>query len=363
MRRMLSLYGWDLGFATVAGFAVFLSMGLESLVRYLILGVMEVSFSFDNAIVNVAVLVTMTVAWQRRFMTWGFVIAVLGMRLVFPIAIVSVTAHLNPVDVVRLAIWQPHLYTDKLDAARVPIAVLGGVYLLLIFLNFVFEERGITWISFIELRLAKAGKLDMLPFIVVGSLLLALYEILRDAHVLAYGIASMTLFAAVSAISNFFESKSEENQDVDEAVGPNTARSGTGGFAVFVLLAIQDASFSFDGVSGSFTVTKKIFLIVVALAVGAKFVYSMTNHLLQTQKIGEYIYLEHGAYWSIGALGVYTMVTLLVNLPSYIPNILTVLFLGSALLGSVRYNKLHPASMEDPEVPADEKPEVSFAKV
>jgi hypothetical protein len=57
-----------------------------------VLSILEISLSFDNAVVNAAVLEDMDEVWQRRFLTWGMVIAVFGMRIVFPLAIVAIAA-------------------------------------------------------------------------------------------------------------------------------------------------------------------------------------------------------------------------------------------------------------------------------
>src|SRR5690348_16730071 len=69
-----------------------------------ILAVLEVSLSFDNAVVNATVLVRMNPFWQKIFLTVGVAIAVFGMRLVFPLLIVGITAKLNPVEAIRLAL-------------------------------------------------------------------------------------------------------------------------------------------------------------------------------------------------------------------------------------------------------------------
>ncbi len=50
----------------------------------------EISLSFDNAIVNANKLKDMTPVWQQRFLTWGILIAVFGMRIVFPLLIVVI---------------------------------------------------------------------------------------------------------------------------------------------------------------------------------------------------------------------------------------------------------------------------------
>ena len=65
---------------------------------------LEVSLSFDNAVVNATVLVRMSPFWQKIFLTVGVAIAVFGMRLVFPLLIVGITAKLNPVEAVQLAL-------------------------------------------------------------------------------------------------------------------------------------------------------------------------------------------------------------------------------------------------------------------
>ena len=63
----------------------------------LVLSVLEISLSFDNAVVNATVLEDMDKVWQRRFLTWGMLIAVFGMRFVFPLAIVAIAAGLGPI--------------------------------------------------------------------------------------------------------------------------------------------------------------------------------------------------------------------------------------------------------------------------
>src|SRR5688572_10160746 len=57
-----------------------------------VLALLEVSLSFANAIVNAVVLWEMTPKWRHRFLTWGMLIAVFGMRLVFPLLIVTIMA-------------------------------------------------------------------------------------------------------------------------------------------------------------------------------------------------------------------------------------------------------------------------------
>lgn len=83
-------YGW-MQSGTIGG-------TLSMLWIVFVLAILEISLSFDNAVVNAAVLEDMDEIWQRRFLTWGMLIAVFGMRIVFPLAIVAVAAGLGPVD-------------------------------------------------------------------------------------------------------------------------------------------------------------------------------------------------------------------------------------------------------------------------
>ena len=58
----------------------------------LILGILEISLSFDNAVVNAMKLEKMEAIWQHRFLTWGIAIAVFGMIFLFPLLVVSIFA-------------------------------------------------------------------------------------------------------------------------------------------------------------------------------------------------------------------------------------------------------------------------------
>lgn len=164
---------------TVASLVVALLYGgPTALVLCAILGILEVSLSFDNAVINATILQRMSEFWQRMFLTIGILIAVFGMRLVFPLAIVWVTAGLNPVEAFDLALNPPPgdaayfpngdpSYETLLTDAHPQIAAFGGMFLALLFLNFIFAEREITWLSWLERPLARAGKLDMLSVVVM----------------------------------------------------------------------------------------------------------------------------------------------------------------------------------------------------
>ncbi|MFW1875288.1 DUF475 domain-containing protein, partial [Acinetobacter baumannii] len=68
---------------------------LKALTITAIVAVMEVSLSFDNAVVNASVLRNLDPFWKMIFLTVGILIAVFGMLLIFPVVIVAVTADMG----------------------------------------------------------------------------------------------------------------------------------------------------------------------------------------------------------------------------------------------------------------------------
>lgn len=117
------------------------AMGIwQALWLCLVLSVLEVSLSFDNAVVNAGVLKHMNAFWQKLFLTVGILIAVFGMRLVFPIVIVSVATGMGLVPVMQMALKEPDRYSQVLTDNYPSIAAFGGMFLLLVFLNFLFDQ-------------------------------------------------------------------------------------------------------------------------------------------------------------------------------------------------------------------------------
>jgi hypothetical protein len=123
-----------------------------------ILAVMEVSLSFDNAVVNASVLKTWDAFWKKLFLGVGIIIAVFGMRLLFPLVIVAVAANLGMGDVWRMALENPKEYSMHLTNHHAEVAAFGGMFLLLVFLNFLFDdEKEHHWLGPFEEKLGALG--------------------------------------------------------------------------------------------------------------------------------------------------------------------------------------------------------------
>ena len=130
--------------------------------------------------------------------------------------------------------------------------------------------------------------------------------------------------------------------------------AGKAGFFLFLYLELIDASFSFDGVIGAFAITDRIFIIMAGLGVGALYIRSLTVFLVRRGTLQEYVYLEHGAHWAIGALAVILAITIETEVPELVTGLVGVAFIGASFLSSLaRRRRLAAAEAEDAGADAD----------
>jgi hypothetical protein len=351
---LLRTFGASMAIAVIGLTLGFLYGGATGLAVTAILAVLEVSLSFDNAVVNATVLVKMSPFWQKIFLTVGVAIAVFGMRLVFPLLIVGITAKLTPAEAIRLALEKgdPHqkgTYGYLLHQAHPAIAAFGGIFLLMLFLDFILEEREITWLTWVERPLARVGKLDQLS-VVVSLVVLAIAATQlapagKEATVLLSGALGMITYLVVNGLGELFNVEAEEVEEEGEAaVARNGGRAvvvavGKAAFFLFLYLEVLDASFSFDGVVGAFAITSDPIIIAIGLGIGAMFIRSLTVYLVKKGTLAEYVYLEHGALWAIGALAFLLLFTMRYEVPEVVTGLIGVGFIAAAFVSSVVRNR------------------------
>ncbi|MGW5280130.1 DUF475 domain-containing protein [Streptomyces collinus] len=375
---LLKTFGWSfaitaLGLVAAAFYGGWTAFGIVA-----ILAVLEISLSFDNAVVNAGILKKMNAFWQKIFLTVGVLIAVFGMRLVFPVVIVAISAKMGPVEAVDLALNNKDRYQQLVTDAHPSIAAFGGMFLLMIFLDFIFEDRDIQWLRWIERPLAKLGKVDMLSVcIALVVLLITSFTFATHAHqhggahadkaqtVLIAGIAGLITYMVVGGLSGYFEDKLEEEEEREHEEEEEAARTGKkkpavvlagqAAFFMFLYLEVLDASFSFDGVIGAFAITNDIVLMALGLGIGAMYVRSLTVYLVRQGTLDDYVYLEHGAHYAIGALAVILMVTIQYEINEVVTGLVGVVLIAWSFWSSVRRNRALAESGDG----AGEKAEVS----
>lgn len=299
---------------------------IQAAITVAILTVLEVSFSFDNAVVNAKILGRMNEKWQRLFLTVGILIAVFGMRLVFPLLVVSLATHVSPFGALGMAIHDPAQYAHHLHLAHPAIAAFGGVFLGMLFLDWLFEEREIKWLKWLENPLAKVGKLSNVSSVIASiGILVAANTLGHATNILVAGIAGLATYLLVNSL--------------DSVVDEDTAVAMKAGLGTFLYLEVLDASFSFDGVIGAFAVTSNIFLIAIGLGIGAMYIRSMTVQMVKHKTLSEFRYLEHGAHWAIGVLAVLMILTIKYEIPDVVTGLIGVVFIGASFAHSLIENK------------------------
>ena len=297
-----------------------------------VLAVLEISLSFDNAIVNANKLKQMTPVWQRRFLTWGIVIAVFGMRIVFPLAIVAIAGSIGPFEALRLAAVEPAKYAGIMQGAHLPIAAFGGSFLMMVGLTYFFNhEKDVHWIGFLEKSMARFATIKGVEISVVLILVLAFAALLDGDE------ATRFIYAAIYGLLTFL--LVEVLGGLLDASQRTLSEAARGGLGAFIYLEVLDASFSFDGVIGAFALTQNLFIIAIGLGIGAMYVRSMTVMLVEKGTLAEYRYLEHGAFYAILILSVIMYVQTLYHIPEVITGLGGAALIGISLWSSIRHNK------------------------
>lgn len=334
---MLKHYGSSFIFTAIAIALGFYIGGFAGAWIVTVLGVLEVSLSFDNAVVNASILQNWGPVWQARFIKYGMPIAVFGMRFAFPLIIVAIIGNIGPIEAFTLAMKNPDEYARILTSSHHEIAAYGGAFLMMVFLKyFINEEKELHWIKFIESKLAFLGKLEAIEVAFVLAILIFTTTFLPAEQKMGFmvaGLAGLITFVLADALGSLVGGEEGEG-------GSKVVKEGMMGLLYLELL---DASFSFDGVMGAFAISNNILIISLGLGVGAMFVRSITLHLVESGKLVEYRYLEHSAFWAIGALAVITFISVRHEIPDAITGLIGGVLIGLGLMSSIFANKADAA--------------------
>lgn len=297
---------------------------------FTILVVLEVTFSFDNAVINSRVLARMSKFWQTLFLTVGIFVAVFVVRFLLPIFIVMLTSGLGFGQVVDLAMNHPAEYGETLHEAAPTIDAFGGTFLAMIGVSyFINRKKDIHWLQKIEKRLARAGSYENFKAFVMLAVAMLLYFTVDDKHKMTVLVASIfgtMLHMGLEIFGTFFEKRQSKAAEL----------VGMAAFGSFMYLEILDASFSLDGVIGAFAITNDVLLIIAGLGAGAIWVRSLTVYLMRAGVLSKYRYLEHGAHWAILALGTVMLIKLYhIEPPEWMVGSLGLVFIATAVGSSI----------------------------
>ncbi|MBR6126413.1 DUF475 domain-containing protein [bacterium] len=311
--------------------------GLACVFIALVLAILEISLSFDNAVVNAMKLEGMSPKWRHRFITWGILIAVFGMRFLFPLLVVAIFAKLNILTVLNMAFNDVNQYAHYLELTHAPIVSFGGAFLLMLFMDyFTNPDKDVHWIKPIEYNFKNLKKFrGVCTFVTLCALFLIMLKLQPSVRqsVFTSGVCGIITYLGIDGLAEWLEKRQEERvKKCADAVKCS-------GLVGFLYLELIDASFSLDGVLGAFALSQDIIIITIGLFIGAMFVRSLTIMLVEKKTLAQYLYLEHGAHWAIGTLAILMFVSTFHEVPEVITGTLGLIFILSALVSSILHNK------------------------
>jgi hypothetical protein len=326
VQAFLKHFWFSLSASIAVAVASLIYLGPGSALPLLILVIIEIVFSFDNAIVNAKVLGRLSKLWQDLFLTIGMIIAIFGMRLLFPIVIVALVAHLGLKDVWNLALNHPHEYADKLELAHPLIAAYGGAFLLQLALEFFINgEHHVLWWQRVERFLKRLTNVWLPTFLsALTVVVLAAVSQEHGSQILRAGLLGVATYVVMHLLTKLLERGQPKGKSL----------TGWAAFSLFMYLQVLDASFSFDGVIGAFAITDVVVLIAAGLGVGALWVRSMTVYMVRRGTLEQYRYLEHGAYYTIAVLAAALLLSLFVEVPDVITGLIGLGIISSAAITS-----------------------------
>ena len=324
--------------AIVISHGGFTQQGLNALWVTVVLLALEISLSFDNAVVNARVLERLTPGQQNFFLTWGLVIPVFGVRFLGPLVLVSVAGQIGMGEALHAALHDPNRYHELLEHAEPRILAFGGMFLLMVFLRYFFDEaKTLHWVQRIERRLSAAGRVPSLEVALALVILMLVAMVLPKelrSDVLLAGLIGLVLQILSTSLADLFGGE-------EEAMGRLAVN---GGLASLVYLELLDASFSLDGTIGAFAITNELGLIMAGLGLGALFIRSLTVMLTREKALEQLIYLEHGAHYAIGALGLLMLTGVVIgrwgwHVPEWLSGVIGVVLLALSLWDSLRHSR------------------------
>jgi len=308
---------------------------LTILYTVIILALMEISLSFDNAIINARILQTMSVKWRKLFLILGIPIAVFIMRLIFPVLLVNLSTDISFIQVAYLAMSGSEKYHQALEQGLPLICSFGGAFLMMVFLKFFLSDNNEHfWFKKIENNVL-VNKIKSYDGGYIVFAILIGYVTMLSIHTLELQVQVALAFFLGILVHELIGLLNHLLKDVD--VGSTSVVKNC--LVGFLYLEVMDASFSLDGVVGAFAISTNIVIIAVGLGVGAIFIRSLTIFFVEKGVLAKYKYLEHGAHYAIGFLAFVLIFKIFFHVPEWLVGGVSIFLISSSLLCSIYSSK------------------------
>lgn len=205
----------------------------------------------------------------------------------------------------------------------------------MIFLDFATDEHEHEWIAVIERPLRWISQyVPALGQVAILTVAITAASSVRTSMRLPVMIGA-ALGLGTYLLINGLSEKVADQADADGSSKPRSTVTGRGAFFLFCYLELLDATFSFDSVMGAFSVTLDIAMITLGLAIGAAYIRCLTVFVVRRGTLEEYRYLEHGAYYAIGALATLLFVEVWRDVPDVLTAAIGALIITAAVVASI----------------------------
>lgn len=307
---------------------------LAIIVSTVVLAILEISLSFDNAVLNAKKLETMSHGWQMMFLTFGMIIAVGVVRFYIPLQLVATLSGVSLYEAFDMAMTNHAQFQHIIAQSHSMVAGFGAGFLGMLTITFFIDsEREDLWVRYIEKPLQFIGTLGHEKLLATAIMILIavlIRSLTGSTHIGLCIIAGVVVFHIVEAVKTGLE-----KLDESESTG-GVGKFLAGGFGTFIFLEVLDASMSLDGVVAALSISGDIVAVVAGLSIGALAVRSLTIKLVREKTLGGLVYIETGAFYSIALVTICMLVGMFVEIPEWFTGAFSALFIVVAALCSLK---------------------------
>lgn len=303
---------------------------LYSIYLIFILILLELSLSIDNAVINAKILEQMNNKWRNIFILLGAPISILFIRIIIPCLLVSTFSSTSIYNIINIILYHPIIYQQEINLILPKLCAFGAGFLIMIFLKFfVYDENKYKWIYYIEDNyIVNVFKNSFVGYILLGLIIGLCFIDYKNSSLIIAFISGIVIHEIFRILNIIFNNKK------------NIERKSNN-FINFLYLEILDASFSFDIIIASFTISNNILLIIIGLSLGSIYVRTLTILLVEYKILLKLRYIEHGAHYAIGFLSVILFINInnQNHIPEYLVSLISITFIITSYLHSKYFIK------------------------
>ncbi|UNO42754.1 DUF475 domain-containing protein [Streptomyces sp. MST-110588] len=324
----------------LVGAAVALLGGWAHLVPLVPIMLLGFALGVNEAIASVGPLKRIPGFWQRFFLLPGVILAAVIGRLGVPFFVVTLSSGEPPGQVLSLALHEPHRYEEMLAAAEPAVYAFSGTFLLLAFFEFIFIDREVKWLAWLERPLGRAGGMPNLGLMLAMTVLLCTAWFIgeRPAAILTAGLLALLSYVVIHSIAAFLRERARPGSPSN---GESRAvDAGTAGVAITLSsIEVADIAVGAEASAAAFIFDKNIFVIAAGLGMAAFVARSSVLLWTRRQTLRTWAYARHGAAYGTGAIAALLLLKTGYAVPTYVNVLVVAVMLGAALLSSHRLEK------------------------